>query len=242
MGRRAAENLAEDDACTVVVASRTREHATALASQVGGRTANYAQMQQALAEADLVITATSAPHVILDASTVERVMRARDGRPLCLIDVAVPRDIDPRAGDIEGVSLFNIDDLNQLVDSSRAERQQAVAQVQEIIAQEVNKFWEWHMERRAAPVISGLRGRADAIRQRELSKALRRLGHLNLSERDRDVIAAMSAGIVGKLLAAPTAHLKERVQSGDGQVYLDTLAELFELTDGHEHDDLTPAV
>jgi glutamyl-tRNA reductase len=231
MAERVARNLAADGACAVTVANRTLASANALADEIGGRAIQFDQLSSALVEADLVISATAAPHIILDTPTVNAVMQARNTRSLCLIDIAVPRDIDPQVAGIPQVRLFNIDDLNRLVDANRAEREKAVTQVHAIIAEEVEKFWEWYVERRAAPVISKLRGRAESIREAELQKAFRRLGHLHLTDRDRNVIAALSAGIVGKLLAAPTVNLKERVQNGDGQVYLDTLRELFELGD-----------
>ncbi len=231
MAQRAAKNLAADGACAVIVANRTLDTALALADEIGGRAIQFDELPHALAQADLVISATSAPHIILSVPTVNAAMRARNGQPLCLIDIAVPRDIDPHVGVIPNVRLFNIDDLKQLVDANRAEREKAVTQVRAIIAEECENFWVWYSERRAVPVIAKLRGRAEEIREMELEKALRRLGHLHLNERDRNVIAALSAGIVGKLLAAPTVHLKERVQSGDGQIYLDTLRELFDLSE-----------
>ncbi len=231
MAQRAAKNLAADGACAVFVANRTPEHALDLAREINGRAIPFDQLPAALAATDLVISATAAPHVILDTAMARAAMEARRGRPLCLIDIAVPRDIDPHIAQIPHARLFNIDDLNQLVDANRAERERAAVQVRAIIAEEVEKLCRWYAERRAVPVIADLRERAEAIRAAELDKALRRLGHLNLSERDYNVIAAMSAGIVSKLLAAPTAHLKERVQNGDGQVYLDTLRELFELSE-----------
>lgn len=242
MAQRAAKNLATDGACAVIVANRTLDNALALADEVGGRAIQFDQLPNALTETDLVISATSAPHIILNASTVAAAMNARNGQPLCLIDIAVPRDIDPQVGVIPNVRLFNIDDLKQLVDANRAEREKAVTQVHAIIAEEIERFWEWYSERRAVPVIAKLRGRAEEIREMELEKALRRLGHLHLNERDRNVIAALSAGIVSKLLAAPTVHLKERVQSGDGQVYLDALRELFELTDSNEHNNIPSTI
>ncbi len=235
MAQRTAKNLAADGACAVMVANRTIENALALADDIGGQAIPFAELPHALVQADLVISATSAPHTILHASAIQTAMHARNGQPLCLIDIAVPRDIEPHVAEIPNVRLYNIDALNQLVDANRAERQKAVTQVHAIIADEVEAFLEWYVERRAVPVISELRGRAESIRQAELEKALRRLGHLHLTDRDRNIIAALSAGIIGKLLAAPTVHLKERVQRGEGQVYLDTLCELFELTDAHEH-------
>ncbi len=233
MARRAAANLAQDGACTVVVANRTLDHAIELADEIGGRAITFHDLPAALQQADLVISATSAPHVILDAGMVASAMQARPERPLCMVDIALPRDIEPGLK-VPNVRLYNIDDLQHLVDETRTIREQAVADVRAIIAQELDVFWRWFVERRAVPVIADLRGRAEAIRSAELDKALRRLGHLNLSERDRNVIAALSASIVGKLLAAPTVRLKERVQSGDGQLYLDALRELFEL-DSDEH-------
>ena len=229
MAQRAAKNLAADGACAVIVANRTYEHALELARETRGRAIRFDELPHALAEADLVISATSAPHIILNTATVNAVMSARNAQPLFLMDIALPRDIAPEVAQIPNVRLFNIDDLNQLVDASRAEREKALTEVNAIIAEEGEDFWQWYSERRAAPVIADLRGHAEAIRAAELEKALRRLGHLQLSERDRNVIAALSAGIVSKLLAAPTVHLKERMQSGGGQVYLDTLRELFEL-------------
>ncbi len=229
MGRRAAANLAEDGACIVAVTNRTYEHAANLATQIGARVVPFDELAQSLATADLVISATSAPHIVLNAAMIQTAMAARPERSLFLLDIAVPRDIDPETAQVPNVHLANIDDLQNLMDANRAIREQAVDQVRAIIAAEVDTFWHWFAERRAAPVIADLREHADLIRSAELDKALRRLGHLNLNERDQNVIAALSAGIVSKLLAAPTARLKERVQSGDGQVYLDTLRELFDL-------------
>ncbi|MGB8644289.1 MAG: glutamyl-tRNA reductase [Anaerolineae bacterium] len=230
MGRRAATNLAEDGACAVMVASRTLSHAQDLATELcNSEVIPFSELAQALPQADLVISATKAPHMILSARQVAEAMRARPDRPLCLVDIAVPRDIDPAAAQTPNVSLRNIDDLQDLVANNRAARAQAVADVRPIIAAEVGQFWEWFMSRRAAPVLSQLNARAEAIRQAELERTYKRLNHLNLSERDRDAIAALSAGIVKKLLAAPRTNLKERMQGGDGQMYLDLMSELFEL-------------
>jgi glutamyl-tRNA reductase len=241
MGRRAARNLALDGASTVMVSNRTYSQAAELATEIGGRAISFDELGEALAEADLVISATSAPHLILGTAIVDGAMRERPGRSLYVIDIAVPRDVDPAVGAIPGVDLLNIDDLEQHIDANRAVREQAMVQVQAIIEQEVERFWDWHMERRAVPVLAGLHEHAEAIRSAELDKAFRRLGHLRLNERDRNVIAALSAGIVKKLLAAPTTHLKERVRSGDGQVYLDTVRELFEL-DSDENREIPPTL
>ncbi|MBI4670352.1 MAG: glutamyl-tRNA reductase [Chloroflexi bacterium] len=229
MGRRAAENLAEDGDCAVTVTTRTYKHALALAEHVHGHATPFEELETALAQADLVIGATRAPHLILYADRIARAMQTRPAQPLLLIDIAVPRNIDPAAINIPHVQLYNIDDLQQVVEQTRAARWQALGQVRAILAQEVETFWQWYLARRAAPLIGALYTRAEAIRQAELAKTLRRLNHLELGEREQNIIAALSAGLVSKLLAAPTANLKAHLQDGDGQPYLDALRELFDL-------------
>ncbi len=233
MGQRAVKNLRADGIQSLYVINRTYDHAVETANDLGGKALPFSELEAALSRADVVISATDAPHIVLSAATIARAMATRPPRALCLIDIAVPRDIDPTAKQIPNVHLFDLDDLKQVAEEKIAEREKQVAHVRTIIAEEAEEFWRGYLARRAAPVIAALLGRAESIRIGELDKALRRLGHLDLSERDRNVIAALSAGILSKLLAAPTAHLKERVQSGDGQVYLDILSELFELSDDH---------
>lgn len=236
MGQRAARNLVDSGASTVIVANRTLDHAKELAAELGGRAVRFDELADALAQADLVLSATSAPHIVLSAAAVRTAMATRPERPLCLLDIAVPRDIDPEAAQIENVHLYNIDDLQQLVDQNVAAREEAIVQVKKIVSEEVTSFWHWYLGRKAAPLLADLNSRSEAIRSAELEKALRRLGHLNLTERDRNVITALSAGIVSKLLASPTAHLKHHAQNGDGQLYLDVVRELFDLeTDLQAH-------
>lgn len=234
MARRAAEDLHQDGACSIAVASRTYEHAQELARAVAGSAVPIQDLEHALARADVVISATRAPHIVLHAETIAQVMQTRPGHPLCLIDIAMPRNIDPAAGALPNVTLCNIDDLQQVVEHTRASRTAAIAQVRKIISAEVESFWEWHLTRRAAPLIGELYAHAESIRLAELDKALHRLNHLELTDREQNILNALTSGLVNKLLAVPTAKLKARVQSGDGQVYLDTLRELFDLPDPAE--------
>lgn len=231
MGQRVAKNLRANGVSTLLVTSRTHDHAITLAHQLGGSAVRFEDLSGALASVDVVISATGAPHTVLPAATIERAMAGRPERALCIIDIAVPRDVDPAAAQILNVHLFDLDDLQEVARENIAEREKEVIRVRAIIAEEEEEFWRWYLARRAAPVIARLRERAEAIRVAELDKALRRLGHLHLSERDRNVIIALSEGIVNKLLAAPVAHLKEHVQGGDSQVYLSAVCELFELQD-----------
>ncbi len=221
MGKRVARSLQANGACPLFVTSRNYDHAVTLARDLGGRAIRFEELDEALRDADVVISATGAPHLVLHGTTIARAMSARPQRALCIIDIAVPRDADPAAAQIPSVHLFDLDDLQAVARESIAEREKEMARVQAIIAEEAEEFWRWYSARRAAPVIGELRERAEVIRAAELSKAMRRLGHLHLSERDRNVIAALSEGIVNKLLAAPIARLKEHAQNGDGQMYLD---------------------
>lgn len=235
MGQRTAQNLRADGVQSLFVTNRTYDRALETANDLGGTALPFSELESALVQADVVITATGAPHIVLDASTLRCALTLRPNRALCLIDIGLPRDVDPAAREIPNVRLFDLDNLYQVAEENRTEREKHMPAVQAIIEYELEEFWNWYMARRAAPTLAALHERAEAIRLAELDKALRRLGHLDLNERDRNVIAALSSGILSKLLAAPTTHLKERVQSGDGQLYLDALRELFELSDEHRH-------
>ncbi len=238
IGQRVARNLRGDGVSMLFVASRTADHADELARDLGARSIRFDALNDALSDADLIVSATGAPHIILDAAAIVRAMSTRPQRALCVIDLAVPRDVDPAAAQIPNVQLFDLDQLQSTARENMAGREEEIKHVEAIIDEEVGNFWHWYSARRAAPVIAHLHEHAESIRSAELAKALRRLGHLHLSERDRNVIAALSEGIVNKLLAAPTAHLKERVQSGNGQIYLDALRELFGLGQD-DHGDVT---
>lgn len=229
MGRRAAENLRENSSCNVIITSRTYQHAADVAQRIHGQAIPFPQLRDALSQVELVISAARAPHLILHTETLAAIMQKRSTRPLCLIDLAVPRNIEPTCAEIDNVQLFNIDDLNQVVAHTRALRAKALAQVQAILAQETETFWQAHLARRAAPVLRELYTRAEQLRQTELDKTMRLLNHLALTEREREMIAALSNRLVSKLLAAPTTKLKAHMQNGNGQQYLDVLRELFDL-------------
>jgi glutamyl-tRNA reductase len=231
MGRRAAKNLFADGACTVMVASRNYAHAVELAHEIGCQAVSFDELHAALSEADLVISATKAPHLILTLIQVAEAMGSRPHKPLCLVDIALPRDIEPEVARLENVRLYNLDDLQELVSATREERAKAIGQVRTIVESEADAFWQWYLGRRAAPVLRELHSRAEAIRQAELERTMRRLDHLDLSERDRTAIEALSSSLVRKLLSAPRTSLKARMQNGNGQAYLEMLREMFDLED-----------
>ena len=196
----------------VVVASRTLESAQDLAERVGGRAAAFDAVAVELPEADLVISATRCPYPILHAEAV----RPRE-KPLVLIDVAVPRDLDPAIGELEGCTLFDIDALGE----GLVGREEEVREAEAIVAEEAARFAEWRRSRDAADAIRDLRARAEEIRAEELARAGARLAEL--SPRERETVETLTTQIVNKLLHAPTVRAKE---TGSGP-----LRDLFALRD-----------
>src|SRR5690606_35100205 len=178
-----------------------------------------------LASADIVISSTGSPQPIMDAALVEPVLAQRRGRPLFFIDLAVPRDVDPAVQRLQGVFVYNVDDLYAVVDTTLAERREQMARAEAIVEEEVHQFRDWYGQRAVAPVIAGLRQRAEEIRTQELDKALRRLDHL--PEADKERIRALSAAIVNKLLHEPVVRLKAQAGSPEGQRFADAAAHLF---------------
>lgn len=232
----AARALMGAGANDISVANRTLERASILASEVGGRTIPWDSLQGALNHADVVITATGASDYVLGADDIHQAIGGRDNetRLMLILDIAVPRDVDPRADDIPGVRLFNVDDLYSLRDVGLAHRQQAVTKVESIIAEEMNRFHAWWQNIQVAPTIRSLHGQAEQIRDQEVTKALRKLPGLTPDE--RDVVEALTKSLVAKLLHNPTASLKDGL--GDPE-HVEATRRLFQLpveNDSHDVD------
>jgi glutamyl-tRNA reductase len=179
---------------------------------------------------DIVISSTSAPHAIIHPDTVREAMLMRHNRPLFFIDIAVPRDIDPVVGDLPNVFLYNIDDLQTVVQTNLAYRRREIPKVEAIINQETAAFMSWFRALDAVPTIVELRQHAEGIRRAELEKALRRLE--DLSDRERNIIQALTHGIVNKILHQPTIRLKDHANSRDGYHYTEVVRDLFGLCHG----------
>jgi glutamyl-tRNA reductase len=182
----------------VVVASRTLESAEELAERVGGRAAAFDAVAVELTDADLVVSATRCPYPILHAEAVQPRTKA-----LVLVDIAVPRDLDPEIGKLEGCTLFDIDELG----GGLVGREEDVREAERIVAEEAARFAEWRRSRGAAPAIAALRRRAEEIRSEELARAGSRLSEL--SPRERETVETLTTQIVNKLLHAPTVRAKE---------------------------------
>lgn len=227
MAELAARNLMANGATRLVVANRSYHRAAELAGRFGATAAELAQLPRLLAEADVAISSTGASTFVLTPDVVKGALSGRKGRTLFLIDIAVPRDVDPEVGRLEGVVLHDIDDLQSVCTANLGERQKEVARAREIIDAELQAYEVWWQGLQVVPTIRALRGRAEEIRRAELEKALRRLGQL--SERQRSTLDALTTGIVNKMLHQPTVRLKTSCASRQGAMYAVALRELFGL-------------
>jgi glutamyl-tRNA reductase len=223
-GKLVAKALVKNGVAQLTVASRTYERASALASQLGGEAVPFHRMEEAMMASDIVVSSSGAPHFILEPSVVAEAMRIRPQWPLLLIDIAVPRDVDPRVKDIDNVFLYDIDDLNEFSEMNRRQRQREVEKVMAIIKAEVAEFMAWWNCLEVRPIIAALVDKAEDIRSAQLSKALGRMEGLSAEELAR--IEAMTRAIVKGILHHPISCLK-----GDEQAHLHAQAiqKLFDL-------------
>lgn len=225
-GELALEAVVKAGAFDVRVTSRYPERAEKLVGMLGGTVLPYSQIEEGIAESDIVITSSYAPHFIIHPYQVQHAMKLRPQRPLLLIDIAVPRDIDPDVGKIPGVHLCDIDGLKEVCEANRTRREQEVEKVSAIIEGEVTKFVQWWRGQAVVPTVVALREKAEAIRQAKLAGALRRLK--NLSEEDRAQIEALTVSLVDKILHDPISCLKN---DGVSPVRSEVVRELFKLDD-----------
>jgi glutamyl-tRNA reductase len=229
MGRLTALHLRAQGVATVVIASRTLAHAQELADAVGGTVASWDQLPQSLLEADIVITGTGATTPILSKGQIDAAMPARRTCPLFIIDIAVPRDVDPRAGEIEQVFLYNIDDLQAIVHENIDRRGAEVGRAEQIVEEEAQKFSTWHRSRDAVPTIVALRQRFEHVRKAELARLDAKLAGLPPDARAR--VDEVTRLLVEKLLLPPTEQLKTTDDPQRLAQYVEALNRLFALED-----------
>jgi glutamyl-tRNA reductase len=190
------------------VVNRTLEKAQELASQLGGEAASFKEMRDLLGSTDIVVSSTDAPGLVIQLDMLEDVMPTRRGSPLLIVDIAVPRDVDPRVSGLEGVVLYDLDDLESLSEANRAKRQKEVAAVEEMIEQETAKFMEQWDSMDVVPVIAALREQSETMRRQELEKTLKRMP--DLSEEDTERIKALTRSLIKKMLHSPISVIRER--------------------------------
>ncbi|HSH46822.1 MAG TPA: glutamyl-tRNA reductase [Longimicrobiales bacterium] len=231
MSELAMQCLAGDHVENVVVANRTVERAEEVARRVGGSAAGYDRLDELLEAADIVVSATAAPHYMVTRSLVDRAVSRRDGEPLLVVDLALPRDVEPAVGELSDVFLYDIDDLRQIVEENRERRVSEVPEAEGIVDGAVQDFWEWYGSLDVVPLIRAMRARAEATRAMELEKALRKLSHLG--EADRAVVEALAVQLTNKLLHEPTVRLKEGAGNGH-PVIAEAARYLFDLSGGQD--------
>jgi len=212
---------------TVFVANRHYDRAIGLAQRFGGEAVRFEELPEQLREADIVVSATNSPHHIVERDGLEHVMETREQRPLLLVDIAVPRDIEPECREIAGVSLHDIDDVQQIVERNAGGREAEARLAEPIIAAELDRFERWLASLEVVPTITALRERGDEVIARVLAENEGRWE--DLSEADRERLGAMAKAIASRLLHEPTLRMKRSAGSDDAYLYVSALRELFGL-------------
>jgi glutamyl-tRNA reductase len=228
MGEAMALGLAKAGS-DLALANRTWEKAVELAARTDGRAVRLLDVPAALADVDVLLSSTGAAAPLLEADDVEGVIAARDGRPLLIVDIAVPRDIDPAVGRLPGVTLLDMDDLRAFADAGTQARKGAVALVQELLDEELERYLGATSAREVAPMIVALRDRAEGVRQAELDRYRTKLNGLDPTQ--LDAVEGLTRGIIGKLLHDPSIVLKDAAGSPRGDRLIASLRELFALDD-----------
>lgn len=227
MAELAVEALRKRGANRILVVNRTLERAHAIADRWEAQITTFENLDSALVSADILISSTGAPHTILSAEMIKHAMQARTQRPLVLIDIAVPRDIDPDAVNIPHVKLYDIDNLNEKLEGALAERLSEVPQVKSILDEEIKEFSEYMKSLEMIPIISDIRQQAESIRKEMLEKTLRRLPDLTEAERVR--IEAMTQALVKQILHVPTNRLRAEASCPHAPEYAAVARTLFGL-------------
>ncbi len=232
MAELAAKHLVGVGIKDLIIANRTLEGAEELARRLKGRPMRIEEIHYFLRNVDIVITATGSQDFIIRPQHVREAMKIRRNEPVFMIDIAVPRDIDPRVEEIENVYLYDIDDLHGVLDESLRIRQEHAKRAEEIVFQGERDFQAWLDGLSVVPAIISLKKRFEEIKLAEVERALHRFG--NLSDREKSIIEAMAAGIVGKILHSPLTNLKRESSSSLGALYVDAIKRLFELEGGYK--------
>lgn len=223
----AARHLVTQQVGTTLVTNRTLERARQLAAQIGGQAVAFDQFPDHLHQADIVLTSTAAGGVLLTCEQLEQVIRKRRNRAMFLIDIAVPRNIDPAANRIDNLYLYDIDDLQGVIAANLQQRRKAADKAEDIVDQEVERFSQWLRTLEVKPLIVALHRQVEELRRQELARTLAGLGHL--SAPDRQAIEAMSRALINKVLHQPITVIKAMGHEKAGELYLETARRLFRL-------------
>ncbi|HWP90642.1 MAG TPA: glutamyl-tRNA reductase [Thermodesulfobacteriota bacterium] len=227
MAELAARHLIKAGIRELIIASRRRENAKALADVLNGKAVKMEEVYYLLKEADIVITATGSADFVIRPQHVREALKLRKNEPMFMIDIAVPRDIDPRIEEIPNVYLYDIDDLKAVLDDNMKTRRENAEKAEEVVLEGERHFLGWLDALKVFPTIIELKRRFDDIKAMEIEKALRRLG--NFSDREKKIIESMASGIIGKILHNPLMNLKKESSTSLGALYVDAINRLFRL-------------
>ena len=222
-----AQYLVDGGIQTFIVANRTFERAAELARRFDGKAVEFERLEDHLAGVDILISSTASTDFIVQPAMIQRAMSRRRSRPLFLIDIAVPRDIDPAVRQYDNVFLFDIDDLQKVVESNRSEREGEIRDVQRLVDEEHQAFERWFKALGSGPLIRALNQQAEELRALELERWRSKLAHLSIE--DRETVEALLRGYANKLLHQPLVQIRELSSGPDGYVQLDTIRRIFNL-------------
>ncbi|MEH7417097.1 glutamyl-tRNA reductase [Neobacillus drentensis] len=227
MGELAAQNLHGNGVKQVTVINRTYEKAQALASRFDGKAKNITELEKSLVEADILISSTGAKDLVISKELIAKVEKKRKGKPLFMVDIAVPRDLDPRIAELDNVFLYDIDDLEGIVEANLQERQKAASKIRLMIEKEIVDFKQWLGTLGVVPVISALREKALAIQAETMVSLERKLP--NLSEHDIKVLNKHTKSIINQLLKDPILQAKELAARPDAEQTMELFMKIFNI-------------
>jgi glutamyl-tRNA reductase len=227
MSELTARHLISHGVQHLLVANRTPERALELATKLAGQGVPLAELSTYLPKADIIVSSTGASELVIKKADVQNALKLRKNRPMFFIDIAVPRDIDSAVNELDNVYVYDIDDLQHVVEENRKAREREAAMAETIIAGEVEDVLKWFDEQQVVPAVIRLRRKAETIRNQELEKLFARLGPL--PDGEREAIEAMASSIINKLLHTPIVRLKQESQARGGGRYLQALRDLFSL-------------
>jgi glutamyl-tRNA reductase len=239
MAELALASLQSEGVRAAVVANRTFERAQALASLYGATAVHYDEAWDALADVDVLLCSTASPHVVVGADRVRDGLDRRGDRPLCILDIALPRDVDRAVAEMDNVFLYDLDDLRAVVSASVERRHRELPAAEQLIGEEVEKYWQWVAGLAAVPVVTRFRDEMNRVRERELATALRRLG--DLTPEQRAAVEHFSQSLMNKFLHEPTVRLRAAAANGRGLGVVDAARYLFALDERQAPDDDTVA-
>ncbi|MBI5966463.1 MAG: glutamyl-tRNA reductase [Deltaproteobacteria bacterium] len=232
MSELAARHLISQGVGEILVTNRTHSRAIELAQEFKGKAVPFEDFPKELKNVDIILSSTGSAHYIIRREQLTEVIRARKNRPMFFIDIAVPRDIDPKINEIDNVYVYDIDDLEGIVESNKEERKKEVQKAEEIVFQGVEAFNRWLKSLEVVPTILALRNRLEEIRQKEVEKTLSLLK--NVSDEERKALDFLTNSIINKILHHPISLLKHQESRDHGKLYVEMTRKIFHLDEGED--------